>query len=115
MREIEKDPARLKHIKEAIENLLKMTENLDLDNLPEKDLRYYGIVKLLEIIGEASFMLTKDFKESHPETPWNEIIKMRHILVHGYYTINPIFVKATVKENLKPLLTQINSFISHPS
>lgn len=112
MREAEKDSLRLTHIIEAIDNIEELTQNLDLDSLPEKDLRYFGLVKLLEIIGEASFMLTKEFKENHHETPWNEIIKMRHILVHGYYTVNPIFIKSTIKENLRPLKEQIISYLN---
>lgn len=112
MREAEKDSLRLTHIIEAIDNIEELTQNLDLDSLPEKDLRYFGLVKLLEIIGEASFMLTKEFKENHRETPWNEIIKMRHILVHGYYTVNPIFIKSTIKENLRPLKEQIISYLN---
>lgn len=111
MRENDKDPFRLIHIRDAITDLLELVKDIDLNALPEKDLRYFGIVKLLEIIGEASFMLTKEFRARHPLTPWDEIIKMRHIMVHGYYTINPKFVKSTVKENLNPLLVQINSYI----
>ena len=56
-------------------------------------------------------MLIKEFKENHPLTPWDKIIKMRHILVHGYYTVNPIFVKTTVKENLSPLYNQITKYL----
>jgi len=31
---------------------------------------YYAIVKNIEIIGEASYMLTSEFKDAHPQTPW---------------------------------------------
>lgn len=111
MRETEKDPIRLMHIQNALEDLMDMVQDLDIDSLPEKDLRYYGIVKLLEIVGEASFMLTNEFKNSHPQTPWSQIITMRHILVHGYYTVNPLFVKSTVKENISPLLNQVKEYL----
>ena len=111
MREPERDSLRLNHIKQACLDLIEMVQEIDIDSLPEKDLRYFGIVKILEIIGEASYMLSKEFISSHPLTPWNEIIKMRHILVHGYYTVNPLFVKSTVKENIAPLLLQINTYI----
>ena len=36
-------------------------------------MRYYGIVKNIEIIGEAANMLSSDFKENHTETPWRDI------------------------------------------
>ena len=55
----------------------------------EDKLRYFAVVKNVEIIGEAAYMLSIPFKELHPEIPWNNIIRMRHVLVHGYATILP--------------------------
>lgn len=111
MRESEKDPIRLQHILESIDNLLRSYAQLDFQNLSNKDLRYFGIVKLLEIIGEASYMLTNDFKESHTETPWRQIIDMRHILVHGYYKMDKDYIQSTIEEDLKPLRSQIESYL----
>ena len=50
---------------------------------------YYGFVKHVEIIGEAVYMLSKEFREAHPEVEWEAIEGMRHVLVHGYYQIEP--------------------------
>lgn len=111
MREAEKDPIRLQHILESIDNLLNSYAQLDFQNLNNKDIRYFGIVKLLEIIGEASYMLTNDFKESHRETPWRQIIDMRHILVHGYYKMDKDYIKSTIEEDLKPLRSQIELYL----
>lgn len=44
--------------------------------------------RLADII-EAAYMLSLPFKETHREIPWDDIIKMRHVLVHGYATILP--------------------------
>ena len=35
-------------------------------------------------------MLTKEFREAHPEVNWRQIEGMRHVLVHGYYNIDPM-------------------------
>jgi len=47
----------------------------------------FAVIKNLEIIGEAAYLLTKDFKQQHNSVQWNDMIGMRHILVHGYYQI----------------------------
>ena len=107
MREAEKDPVRLQHILDAIDNLLESYSQIDFKNLSNRDIRYFGIVKLLEIIGEASYMLTNDFKNKHPETPWKQIIDMRHILVHGYYKMDKAYIQTTIEEDLRPLRSQI--------
>ena len=58
MREPLKDKTRLEHILEAIDRLEKYASSLSREELEADVLRYYGIVKNIEIIGEAANMLT---------------------------------------------------------
>lgn len=106
MRETLRDPQRLDHILESINNI--QNSGCNIKDLEPKDLRYYGIVKLLEIIGEAAYKLTNEFKENHPDIPWKSIINLRHILVHGYYTINKENVEIIINEDLPLLKSQIS-------
>ena len=58
MREPIKDRTRLEHIKDAILRILDNTKDLSLDQLSANVLVYYGVVKNIEIIGEAAYNLT---------------------------------------------------------
>ena len=58
------------------------------------------------------YKLTKEFKESHTETPWRMIEKMRHILVHDYYQINLDILWIVINEDLSILEEQIKKYIS---
>lgn len=111
MREKPKDKGRLLHILEAISNIESFLQGKNAEDFLLDKLLYFGIVKNLEIIGEASYMLTKDFRDCHNETSWNDIITMRHILVHGYYHIDSKIIWATIKYDLPPLKLQIENFI----
>ncbi len=73
---------------------------------------YYGIVKLMEIIGEAAYKLTKEFKASRPEIKWRAVEVMRHFLVHEYYQIKTEDVWATLTDDIAPLLTKIEEYLS---
>lgn len=88
MRDQLKDPDRLAHILEAIENVYAFMQDKSSDDLQEDKILYYAVVKNVEIVGEAAYKLSKEFKEDHPEIPWRLIEKMRHIMVHGYYKIS---------------------------
>ena len=112
MRESLKDPLRLEHIRDAIDRLLAADADKSFDLMNDKDIEYFGVVKLLEIIGEASYKLTGEFKESHPATPWKYITGMRHVLVHGYYQIKKSDVIKTVRNDLPVLRSQINDYLS---
>lgn len=68
-------------------------------------------MKNIEIIGEAAYMLTNDFKTSHPATNWKDIINMRHVLVHGYYQVDPRIVWVTIQNDLPALNTKIDLYL----
>ncbi len=54
MREPLRDRGRLEHILEAIDRLLSQAEGLTLESIRRDAIYYYGVVKLLEIVGEAA-------------------------------------------------------------
>lgn len=80
MREPIRDKARLEHILQAIDYIRQFTDGVTEDELRNDVMRRFAVIKNLEIIGEASYMLTKEFREKHSHIPWRQIINMRHIL-----------------------------------
>jgi len=109
MREKVKDKGRLEHILESIDYVIEFTNEVDLDFFLMNKMLQFAVVKNLEIVGEASYRLTNEFRNSHPEIEWNSIISMRHILVHGYYDTNLMIVWDTVKNYLPSLKEQIQT------
>lgn len=79
--------------------------------MEDKSIEFFGVVKNLEIIGEAAYKLTQDFKENHPETEWKAIVRMRHIMVHGYYHISPAIVKDILESEIEKLRKQIDNYL----
>ncbi|MBO7463774.1 MAG: DUF86 domain-containing protein [Bacteroidales bacterium] len=112
MREPIKDKDRLQHILDAIDSIFELTKDATTDELCSNKIQFYGIVKCIEIIGEAAYFVTKDFRNKHKETPWEQIIRMRHVLVHDYYRIKANEVKYVIEDNLKPLREQIASYLA---
>ena len=69
---------------DAIGNVEEFLQGKDFESLLNDKILYYAVVKNVEIVGEAAYMLSLDFKAEHTDTPWDQIEKMRHVLVHGY-------------------------------
>ena len=88
MREKVRDRGRLEHILEAIESIEEFHAQYTFEDIKKNKLIFYGFTKLVEVIGEAVYMLSTEFRESHSDVNWRQIERMRHVLVHGYYTIN---------------------------
>ena len=112
MREHVRDRDRLEHIIEAINCILESSNIKTREELGADKLKYFGIVKNIEIIGEAAYKLTRAFCSQHPETPWEFIAKMRHVLVHDYYQIDSNEVWNVVCDDLPPLREQVARYLS---
>ncbi|MCX6057219.1 MAG: DUF86 domain-containing protein [Chloroflexi bacterium] len=75
-----------------------------------KVLRYAAERQLL-VIGEAANHLSPQFRNKHPEIPWEKFIRMRNVIAHEYgeTLISRVWVAATESvpeliETLKVLL-----------
>lgn len=110
MREKIRDSERIRHILEAAQILCEERHKYSLDSIRNDRILFFGLVKLIEIIGEASYKLTKEFKDTHPELPWEVIISMRHVMVHGYYTINHEKVWETIIEDIPAMIPILKQY-----
>ena len=112
MREPLKDKGRLEHILAAVGRLEKYAAGKTLADVEHNDMMYYAIVKNFESIGEAAYMFSKEFTDTHTDTPWRYIVKMRHVLVHGYYQVEAGEIWAVIKNDLPLLKAQIQQYLN---
>lgn len=112
MREPIRDKGRLEHILEAIDRIQEYTKDVQTQEELENDpMRKHATIYNVQIIGEAIYKLSVDFKASHPNTPWRMIEKSRHILVHDYYQVEISILWSIVKEDIDTLKKQIQEYI----
>lgn len=111
MREQIRDKSRLEHILESIDNVFEFTEGMTFEDYVADKKSKFAVVKNLEIIGEAAYKLTKEFREKHSEIDWQAIIGMRHVLVHGYYQVEDFIAWGVLQKDLKPLKEQIKAIL----
>lgn len=112
MRDPLKDRTRLEHIVEAIDNIYNFTKDKTPKELETDKMLFYAVVKNIEIIGEAAYHLSNAFRTKHPETEWENIMRMRNVLVHDYYQIKNNEVWNVITEDLRPLQEQTTRYIT---
>ena len=112
MRELVRDKGRLEDIVEYSANVIKIIENVEFEEFSSNILIYFSTMKNVEIVGEAAYMLTKEFKASHPEIPWKQVEGMRHVLVHGYSQVLPRILWATAKESIPEIKKQVERYLA---
>ena len=111
MRETMRNPGRVEHIMMAIHNIEEFTQGMSYDVFVADKRTVYATIYNIQIIGEAAYKLTKEFKASHPELPWNLMEKMRHVLVHDYYNIVPQAVWDVVTNDIPSIKPQLHSLL----
>ena len=111
MREELRDPSRLSHMVDSINNVNKYMEGKTESDLSSDSMLFFAVVKNIEIVGEAAYKLTNEFKSAHSATPWRQIVAMRHILVHGYYQVTASEIYNVYVKDLPVLLSQLKSYL----
>jgi uncharacterized protein with HEPN domain len=62
-----------------------------------------GVVRNLEIIGEATRRFSSEIKQLYSEIPWKQIAGMRDVLIHDYMGVNLSEVWNVVAHDLPDL------------
>lgn len=115
MREHIRDIDRLRHIDECIGHVMDFLQGKTFEEMKNDVMCYHAVVYNIMIIGEATNLLTKEFRDEHLEVPWREIVDMRNVLVHGYFTTSALFIWETYKKDLPPLRESVLQYIKELS
>lgn len=106
------DKVYLAHILDAITQIEIYTVDLSYAEFAQARLVQDGVVRQLEIIGEASRNLSDAFRMQHSDIPWPQIIGLRNRLIHAYFDINLGIVWEIVKNDLASLKKQITGWMA---
>jgi uncharacterized protein with HEPN domain len=102
-----RDEAYLLDILIAAKQAKKFSEELTWEKFKTSSLHQHAIMRVLEIIGEASRKISNETKTAHHEVPWNDMIGMRHKLVHDYFRLDLQKIWDTVQQDIPSLITKI--------
>ncbi|MCG2711906.1 MAG: DUF86 domain-containing protein, partial [Candidatus Omnitrophica bacterium] len=95
----------------AINKIDKYAGNFTVLRLKKNPLIIDGIVKNLEIIGEAAKNIPVSVKEKYQEIEWKKITGLRDILVHEYFGIDMQIILDIIKNKLPDLKKKITHAI----
>lgn len=109
---MERDPVYLLDIFMSAQLIRSYVEGVDLDDFLTNIQLQDSIIRRIEIVGEAAGRVSPQFRESHPEIPWGEMIGMRNRMIHGYDDIDLDIVWNTTQESIPILLELIEPLLS---
>lgn len=105
------DKVYLEHILDAIDAIEGYVEDISYAQFLDDGLRQDGVIRKLEIIGEAVKNLSSEVTEAYPEIPWRDIAGTRDRLIHEYFGVDIETVWQTITEDLPDFKKQVDTIL----
>lgn len=105
------DNGRLQDILDAINRIEFYLRGSDEKKFTNDLMRQDAIVRQIEIIGEASRNISRNFQEQHSELPWSQMIGMRNKIAHDYGEIDIAEIWKTAKRDIPELKKAVSKIL----
>ena len=102
-------------IYEAAGLALSFVAGVDLDTFAENREKLFAVTRALEIVGEAARQVPLELQQRYPHLPWQEMIGMRNVLVHAYFTVDVDAVWGVVARDLPALAVGLERILGNPA
>ncbi|MBF0563901.1 MAG: DUF86 domain-containing protein [Nitrospirae bacterium] len=101
----------LRHILDATVRIGEYTEGFSADDFLKNRLVQAGVIRELEIIGEATKQISKELKDEYPATPWKKMAGIRDKLIHQYFGVDLKLIWDTVEVEIPVLKNKIEAIL----
>lgn len=74
-----------------------------------------GLVREIQVLGEAARKVSAELRAASPEIPWSKIVGMRNVLVHDYIEVDLDEIWRVAREDLPALIPHLERLAPSPS
>jgi uncharacterized protein with HEPN domain len=106
-----RDETYLLDILIAANKALRFVEGIDRKDFEDNEVIQNAVMRPLEIIGDASARVSKEFRKAHAEISWKEMVGLRNRLIHEYFRIDVAAVWDTIHKDLPKLIELIEPLV----
>ena len=106
-----RDSAWLLDIKCAGQLVVEFSRGMSREDLELDKQKQSAILHQIQIAGEATKRLSREFREQHPQINWSQIAGMRDIIVHQYDRLDFDIVWQVIQQSIPEMLEEIASVL----
>lgn len=108
---LRRDLVKCEDMRLHAERAIRFMGGRTLSQFLADDLVQSGVVRCVEVIGEAARLVSDETRLRAPGIPWPLIVGMRHVLAHDYGAVSLDRVHDVVTRHLGPLLAELTALI----
>jgi len=106
-----RDLIRLQHMLDSAEAILMFSKGRRRPDLDKDRLFLSGVIRELEILGEAANNISDQTKKQFPQFPWKELVGMRNRLIHAYFDIDHDIIWKTIREYIPSFVQDLKELM----
>jgi uncharacterized protein with HEPN domain len=101
----------LDDIATAMKEAEEFTSNMTYETFASDRKTVNGVIRNLEVLGEATKRIPASFRQAHPDIPWSKMAGMQDVLIHDYMGVDLKTVWKVVKERLPELKNLLETLV----
>ena len=112
------DSVYLRHIIDAFAQIELYMNSVSHEEFLRNRLLQDGVIRQLEVMGEATRNLSEELRNEYPEIPWRQMIGLRNRMIHAYFNVDLQIIWEIVQgdiPDLKPKMKCVIDAISEES
>jgi uncharacterized protein with HEPN domain len=105
------DLVYVRHILDAISRIAEYLQGIEEAVFYQTPLVQDGVIRQLEIIGEATKQISSETRTEYAHIPWKDMAGMRDKLIHDYFGVDLEQVWITAQNDIPILQVEIKAIL----
>ena len=110
---MQRDVLLLTKMIDAAEQAHQLTTGITVSQLETDRQRRDALLWNFTVLGEAAGQLSAEVKDKFPDMPWQQPIRLRNRIVHGYWSIDLEVLHTTASEQLPAFTADLRTVLSN--
>ncbi|MDQ1262885.1 MAG: hypothetical protein QG575_2066 [Euryarchaeota archaeon] len=107
------DSVYLHHIIDAFLQIEGYTDGVSYEEFLSNRLLQDGVIRQLEVMGEAARNLSEGLLNEYPKIPWRQMISLRNRMIHAYFNVNLQIIWEIVQDDVPKIKENITNILDN--